>query len=92
MQYLLEILSSFSNKIYKLLLTLFIIKLYARINTEYDKLVSKVDNTDTTNFVLKTKYKNDGSDLEKKISGVDKKIPDVSDLVKKQILMLNLLK
>ena len=83
MQYLLEILSSFSNKIYKLLLTLFIIKLYARINTEYDKLVSKADNTDTTNFVLKTKYKNDGSDLEKKISGVDKKIPDVSDLFKK---------
>ena len=31
-QYLLEILSSFSNKMYKLLFTLFIIKLYARIN------------------------------------------------------------
>ena len=24
--------------------------------TEYDKLAGKVDNTDTTNFVLKTKY------------------------------------
>ena len=31
-QYLLEILSSFSNKMYKLLFTLFIIKLHARIN------------------------------------------------------------
>ena len=31
-QYLLEILSSFSNKMYKLLFTLFIIKIYARIN------------------------------------------------------------
>ena len=52
-------------------------------NTEYNKLVTKVDNIDTTGFALKTKYKKDGSDLEKKISDVDKKIPDVSNLVKK---------
>ena len=38
---------------------------------------------DTTNFVLKTKYERDGSDFEDKISKVDKKIPDVSGLVKK---------
>ena len=31
---------------------------------EYDKLVGKVDNIDTTNFVLKTKYEKDGSDLK----------------------------
>ena len=54
--------------------------------TEYNKLVTKVDNIDTTNFVLKTKYENDGADLEKKISDVGKKIPDVSNLVKKNRL------
>ena len=51
--------------------------------TEHDKLVSKVNSIDTTNFVSKTKYEKDGSDFEDKISKVDKKIPDVSDLVKK---------
>ena len=51
--------------------------------TEYNKLVTKVDNIDTTGFVLKTKYDTDQSDLEKKISDVDKKIPDTSAFVKK---------
>ena len=32
----------------------------------YDKLVTKVNNIDTTGFVLKTKYETDRSDLEKK--------------------------
>ena len=41
--------------------------------TEYNKLVTKVDNIDTTNFVLKTKYEKDGSDFEDKISKIDKK-------------------
>ena len=41
--------------------------------TEYRKLVTKVDNIDTTGFVLKTKYDTDKSDLEKKISDVDTK-------------------
>ena len=41
--------------------------------TEYDKLTTKVDNIDTTNFVLKTKYEKDGSDFENKISKIDKK-------------------
>ena len=59
--------------------------------TEYNTLKTKVDSIDTTNFVLKTKYEKDGSDFEDKISKIDKKIP-VSDLVKKQILMLKLLK
>ena len=51
--------------------------------TEYDNLVTKVDNIDTTGFVLKTTYDTDKSYLEKKISDVDKKIPDTSGLVKK---------
>ena len=52
--------------------------------TEYDKLVGKVDNVDTTNFVLETKHEKDGSDFEGKIRKVNKKIPDVSNLVKNQ--------
>ena len=46
--------------------------------TECDNLVAKVNNIDTTGFVLKTTYDTDKSDLEKKI-------PDTSDLAKKQI-------
>ena len=42
----------------------------------YNKLVAKVDNIDTSGFVLKTKYNTDKSELENKI-------PDTSDLVKK---------
>ena len=51
--------------------------------TEYDKLVNKVNSIDTTNFVSKSKCEKDGSDFEDKIGKVDKNIPDVSDLVKK---------
>ena len=42
----------------------------------YDKLVAKVNNIDTSDFVLKTKYQTDKTELENKI-------PDVSNLVKK---------
>ena len=42
----------------------------------FEKLAAKVNNIDTSNFVLKTKYQTDKAELEKKI-------PDVSDLVKK---------
>ena len=48
--------------------------------TEYDSLKTKVNSIDTTNFVLKTKYE---KDFEDKISNIDKKIADVSGLVKK---------
>ena len=50
---------------------------------EYNKLVTKGDNIDTTGFVLKTKYDTDKPDLEKKISDAEKKIPNSSDLAKK---------
>ena len=43
--------------------------------TAYDKLVAKVNNIDTNDFVLQTKYQTDKTELEKKI-------PDVSNLVK----------
>ena len=52
--------------------------------TVYDKLVAKVNNIDTTGFVLKTTYDTDKSNLEKKVSDADKKTPDTSDLVKKK--------
>ena len=42
----------------------------------YDKLLAKADNIDTSDFVLKTKYQTDKTELEKKI-------PDVINLVKK---------
>ena len=52
--------------------------------TEYNKLVTKVDNVDTTGFVLKTTYDTNKSDLEKKNSDVENKIPDATGLVKKK--------
>ena len=51
--------------------------------TEYISLKTKVDSIDTTNFVLKAKYGKYGSDFEDKNSKIDKKILDVSGLVKK---------
>ena len=53
--------------------------------TVYKKLVTKVNNTDTSGFVLKTKYDADKSDLEKKIIDAERNIPDISGLIKKQI-------
>ena len=44
--------------------------------TVYNKLFAKVDNIDTSDFVLKTKYNTDKTKLENKI-------PDTSGLVKK---------
>ena len=44
------------------------------IKTVYDKLVAKVNNIDTNDFLLKTKYNTDKTDLEKKI-------PNVTDFV-----------
>ena len=66
--------------------------------TVYDKLVAKVDNFDTSDFVLKTKYQTDKTELEDKISDVsnlvkkrkltelEKRIPDISNLATKTTL------
>ena len=60
----------------------------------YDKLVAKVDNIDTSDFVLKTEYNTDKTGLENKIPDVintvkktkltelENKIPDISNLAK----------
>ena len=59
----------------------------------YDKLAAKVNNIDTSDFVLKTKYQTDKTELENKIPDVtefaqetkltelENKIPDVSGLL-----------
>ena len=66
--------------------------------TTYDKLLAKVDDIDTYNLVLKTKYQADKTELENKIPNVtdfvkkakltelENKIPDVSNLVKRNRL------
>ena len=63
-----------------------------------DKLVTKVNNIDTSDFVLKTKYNTDKTELENKIPNVadfikkakltemENKIPDVSNLTTKTAL------
>ena len=53
--------------------------------TVYGKLVAKVNNINTSGFVIKTTYDTDKLDLERKISDADKKIPDTSEIAKKQI-------
>ena len=61
--------------------------------TEYNKLVTTIDNIDITNFVKKNRYEKDGSDFEDKINKIDKKVLHISSLVKKkQILIPKLLK
>ena len=47
---------------------------------DYNKLVAKVDNIDTSKFLLKTKYAADKTELEIKI-------PDASNLVKKKLII-----
>ena len=48
----------------------------------YDKVVAKVNNIDSSDFVLKTEYQTDKTELEKKI-------PDVTNFVKKKQNSLN---
>ena len=45
----------------------YVVKNDAVKKTVYDKLVAKVDNIDTIDFVLKTKYNTDKTELENKI-------------------------
>ena len=66
--------------------------------TVYGKLAAKVNNIDTSDFVLETKYQTDKAELEKKIPDVnnfvkrtrlnelESKIPDVSTLATKTAL------
>ena len=69
------------------------------IKTVYYKLVEKVGNIDTSDFVLKTKYNTDKAELENRIPDVGSlfkktklielvnKIPDISNLATKTALI-----
>ena len=66
--------------------------------TVYDKLIGKVNNIDTSDFALKTKYNTDKTELENKIpdetdfvkqvklTELENKIPDISNLATKTAL------
>ena len=57
----------------------------------YDKLVNKVNNTDTSGFVLKTKYNAYKSELEKKIpvtSGLVEKLDNNANISEIEYLVL----
>ena len=59
-----------------------VVKIDVVKKTVYDKLVTKVDNIDTSDFVLKAKYDTDKSELENEI-------PDTSGLIKKTKINYN---
>ena len=79
-----------------------VVKNYIVKKDVYDKLVTRVNNIDTSGFVLKTKYDTDKSELENKIPDVSGlanetdcnnkiteiqgKIPDISNLATKTAL------
>ena len=60
--------------------------------TVYNKSVTKVNNIDSSEFVLKALYDIDKSDLENKTCDVDEKILILVNLLKKQSIILKLLK
>ena len=52
----------------------------------YEKLATKVNNIGTSDFVLKTKYQTDKTELENKIPNMtefENKIPDISNFSRK---------
>ena len=51
--------------------------------TDYNTLKTKVDVIDVSKYVSRTKYEKDGSDFEDKLTKIDKKIPDISNLATK---------
>ena len=58
----------------------------------YNKSVTKVNNIGSSEFVLKALYDIDKSDLESKTCDVDEKILILVNLLKKQSIILKLLK
>ena len=63
----------------------FVVKKDAVKKTKYDKLLTKVDNIDTTGFVSKTKYDTDKSDLKKKTTDAEKRFLIQVHLLKKRL-------
>ena len=58
----------------------------------YNKSVTKVNNIDSSEFVLKALHDIDKSDLENKTCDEDEKILILVNLLKKQSMILKLLK
>ena len=56
--------------------------------TTYNTLKNKVDATDTSKFVSRTKFTTDTNALDDKIDKVEKKIPDISGLATKSSVNL----
>ena len=54
--------------------------------TEYSSLKTKVDKIDTSDFVSKTKYEKDGSNFEDKLTKIENKISDITNLATKSSL------
>ena len=52
--------------------------------TEYNKLLTKINTINTFGFILKSQYNTDKSGLKSKISNNDKNIPDSGGLARKQ--------
>ena len=72
-----------------------VVKNYVVKKTVSDKLVAKVNNIETSDFVLKSKYNTDKTELEKKIpyfvkeaklTELENKIPDITNLATKTAL------
>ena len=57
-------------------------------NKVFDELVTNINAIDIRRLVSETHYNTDKSGIEKQINNADKKILDISRLVKKQIAML----
>ena len=58
----------------------------------YNKLVAKANNIGITGFISKTNYDTDKSDLKKKVVMQTKKFLILVNLLKKQIIMIKLVK
>ena len=57
-------------------------------NKVFDELVTNINAIDIRRLVSETHYNTEKSGIEKQINNADKKILDISRLVKKQIVML----
>ena len=61
------------------------------LKTQYNALKTNVDAVDTSNYVSRTKYEMDGVNFEDKLTKIEGKIPDISDIAKKSSISALLL-
>ena len=63
-----DIVDKYNNTVHRTIKLSGVVKNDVVKKTVFNKLVAKVNNMDTSNFVLKTKYQTDKTELENKIS------------------------